>query len=500
MPCANFSFFKADDKYTTMPEHSVKLSFLKLFRYEILCIILFCSCVPVTRDPLAPVSLPAQFSETGANRMAARWWDDLNDPPLSKLINSAISDNFTLLIARNRLLEAQAIARQAGAFLLPSLDIKGSGASSRNHTRETTSNNLILGLAASYELDLWGRVRSLRDAAELNAIAGEEDYHTAIISLSAEVAKSWYQLIETYLQLDLLRSQRNTNTKVLDLISVHFRAGQAGIADVLQQRQLVEAATGDIAALQAGKRVLEHQLAILLGKTPGTISLPVPHSLPTLPPLPETGLPINLLNTRPDIKSSYFRLRAADYSVAAAVADRLPRLSISADISTTGKRAGDLFNNWISSLGANLFGPLIDGGRRKAEVDRTRAIAGQAFYRYGQTVIEAIGEVENSLIQEKEQRKIIASLETRLQLAADSIEHIGHRYRQGADDYQRVLLALLSHQGLQRTLLYNRLKLINYRIALYRALSGSTPYFTAGKTQTETPATHGAPVGQTGTQ
>jgi outer membrane protein TolC len=310
------------------------------------------------------------------------------------------------------------------------------------------------------------------------------------------VAKSWYQLVETHLQLDLLRNQRNTNTKVLDLISAHFRAGQAGIADVLQQRQLVEATTGDIAALQADKRVLEHQLTILLGKTPGTLSLPIPHKLPILPSLPETGLPVNLLNTRPDIRSSYLRLQAADYRVAAAVADRLPRLSISADISTTGERAGDLFNNWISSLGANLFGPLIDGGRRKAEVDRTRAVAKQEFYHYGQTVIEAIGEVENSLIQEKEQRKIITSLEIRLQLAADSIDYIAHRYRQGADDYQRVLLALLSHQGLQRTLLFNRLKLINYRIALYRALSGSTPYLTI----TETPATHGAPVEPTGTQ
>ncbi len=497
MPCGNFSYFKADDKDTTMPENSTKISFLRLFRNGILCSLLFCGCVPVTNDPLTPFSLPAQFSETGENRMAIRWWDDLDDPPLSKLINSAITDNFTLLIARNRLLESQAIARQAGAFLLPSLDIKGTAATSRNHTLETTSNSIVLGLAASYELDLWGRVRSLRDAAELNAIASKEDYHTAVISLTAEVAKSWYQLVETHLQLDLLRNQRSTNSKVLDLISVHFRAGQAGIADVLQQRQLVEAGTGDIAALQADKRILEHQLAILLGKTPGTISLPTPGKLPVLLPLPETGLPINLLSTRPDIKSSYFRLRAADYNVAAAVADRLPRLSISADITTTGKRASDLFNNWISSLGANLFGPLIDGGQRKAEVDRTGAIAKQKFYRYGQTVIEAIGEVENSLIQEKEQRKIITSLEIRLQLAADSIEHIGHRYRQGADDYQRVLLALLSHQGVQRTLLFNRLQLINYRIALYRALSGSTPYLTANKTQTET---QGSPIGPTGTQ
>jgi len=483
-----------------MPKNSTKISFLRLFRNGILCSLLFCGCVPVSRDPLTPFSLPAQFSETGENRMAARWWDDLNDPPLAKLINSAITDNFTLLIARNRLLEAQSIARQTGASLLPSLDIKGSGSTSRNHTQETSSNSLILGLATSYELDLWGRVRSLRDAAELNAIASKEDYHTAVISLTAEVAKSWYQLVETHLQLDLLRNQRNTNTKVLDLISAHFRAGQAGIADVLQQRQLVEATTGDIAALQADKRVLEHQLTILLGKTPGTLSLPIPHKLPILPSLPETGLPVNLLNTRPDIRSSYLRLQAADYRVAAAVADRLPRLSISADISTTGERAGDLFNNWISSLGANLFSPLIDGGRRKAEVDRTRAVAKQEFYHYGQTVIEAIGEVENSLIQEKEQRKIITSLEIRLQLAADSIDYIAHRYRQGADDYQRVLLALLSHQGLQRTLLYNRLELINYRISLYRALSGSVPYLTTNKTQTETPAAHGAPVGSTGTQ
>lgn len=446
----------------------------------ILLLSLLYGCIPITERSMTPLDLPANFSMQGEVPPHARWWLDLQDPSLTLLIDQAINDNFSLHIAKERIEEARAIAKQAGASLLPTLDGLGAATSFRNFDTNTTTENYSLGLAASYEIDLWGRLRSLRDAAVLETIATEADYHTAAISLAAEVANSWYQLVETDLQLKLLTQQKETNSKVLELISAQFRAGKVGIADVLQQRQLVESNIGSLAGLGGDIRVLEHELAILLGLTPGDTELPQRVQLPTLPPLPATGIPLDVLSERPDIESSFLRLQEADKLVAAAVADRLPRLSISGDLSTSGERSRDLFSNWFSTLGANLFGPLFDGGRRKAEVARNESIAKQQFYNHGQTILDAIGEVENSLVREKEQQVTLASLKTQLQYATETIQHVGNRYRQGAEDYQRVLLSLLSQQGLQRNILTSRRRLINFRIGLYRALSGRVPQLEIG--------------------
>lgn len=445
---------------------------------------LLCSCIAVKERPDPPVAVPKDFSSSGHVPSDAQWWLDFQDPALSSLIDRALSDNFNLLVARDRITEAQAIARKAGALLYPSLDGGASAVTTRNHSAETTRDTLSLEFAASYEIDLWGRLRSFRDATLLEARATEADYHTAAISLSAEMARTWYQLVSIHLQRKLLIEQRATNRKVLELISAQFRAGQAGIADVLQQRQLIEGNSSDIDALYSDMQLLEYQLAILLGVAPGMADLPSPDQLPALPPLPDTGIPLDLIAKRPDIQSDLLRLQAADYRVASAVADRLPKLSISASISDSSNSTSDLFNNWFSSLGANLFGPIFDGGQRKAEVARTEAVASQYFYGYGQTILEAIAEVENGLVREKKQLAIIASLEVRQKLAAETIVHVGNRYRQGAEDYQRVLLALISHQDIQRAIVIGTGQLIDFRIALYRSLSGTLPESQPGQQQT----------------
>ena len=421
------------------------------------------------------MDLPIKFSVQGTVPFSASWWLDFDDDSLTQLIDQALSDNFSLLLVRERIEEARAFANQAGASLLPTVDGQGTISSLRNYQENTSNDFFLLGLAASYEIDLWGRLRSKRDAFVLDMQATEADYHAAAITLAAETAITWYQLVETELQLDLLNRQKETNTKVLELIAVQFRAGQVGIADVLQQRQLVESNVGAAAGLRAAIQVLQHQLAILTGVPPGTINLPQSRQLPTLPLLPETGIPLDLLSERPDVESSFLRLRAADSRVASAVANQLPRLALSADFSTSGNSSRDLFNNWFSTLAANLFGPIFDGGQRQAEVAGNESIAQQRFYSHGQRVLEAIGEVENSLIREKEQQINLESLDTQLQYATETIGHVAHRYRQGAEDYQRVLLALLSQQSLQRTILDGKLQLIEYRIALYRALSGRIP-------------------------
>jgi len=431
------------------------------------------SCTQSSNEPLAtPVKFPNQFSLSGNKTIGDQWWLDLKDHELAILIEHALSDNFSLLIARDRLAEAKASARQAGALLSPAVDARANGAARQNYQTDRGTNSLLLELAASYEIDLWGRLAAARDAAILDTQATQADLHTAATSIAAEVAQTWYHIVETRLQLQLVQKQKETNDHVLELITIQFRAGQAGAADVLQQRQLVETNKAELAGLKRTLQLFRHQLSLLLGEVPGTYTFPKISTLPLLPPLPDTGLPVDLITRRPDIKSSFFQLQAADKRVAEAVANRLPKLSISAELYTSGNQASDLFNNWFTSLIANLIGPVIDGGHLQAEVEKRQAAARRLLNRYGQTILQAICEVEDALIQEKTQIEILDNLKIRLELAAQTVNHVTTRYRSGAEDYQRVLLALLSHQELQRKIIESKRLLIHYRIALYRALGG----------------------------
>ena len=404
------------------------------------------------------------------------WWNEFNDPELQMLIGEALGGNFSLQAARQRFFQAQALTRRSAAELSPQLDATAGYTKSRRRIdgEGKTTTDILLGLAASYEVDLWGRLSAGEDADRFAELGSAEDLQTAAQSIAAEVALTWFQLAEAYSQLDLLQQQQEINSLGLQLIQLRFNAGQVGIADVLQQRQLIESKSGEQAQQRTTIRLLENQLAILCGKAPGLLTLPGRPELKELPPLPATGLPFGLLQMRPDVKSDYLQLLAADRRVAVAMAERYPRLSISADADTSGS-ADELFSNWFFSLAANLVGPLIDGGSRLAEVDRTTAVARERLYSYGQTILDAIGEVEDALKQEAEQQKLLASLAIQLDLATKTVENVRNRYKQGAENYQRVLTAILSQQTLQQDVLRAGQQLVAFRIGLYRALGGPIP-------------------------
>ena len=421
-----------------------------------------------------PFETPAAFSETGEAPLPDRWWESFGDPVLDDLIDRALAGNLTLRVAWDRLTQARANARAAGASLWPNITYDAAASYSRAETdREATgSQSLLTGLSAGYELDLWDRVRSLRDAEALEANAAETDLQAAALTLSAEVATTWYRLVEQRGQLALLESQISTNEKVLDIVKLQFRTGKAGSADVLQQRQLIEAKRGEKSRVTGDISVLSNRLAILLGQPPASAVASSGLGSTDISPLPITGMPSSLLQRRPDVLSAYYRLQATNRRLAASIADRFPRISLSARTTTSGKYAQDLFDNWLASLAANLIGPLVDGGRREAEVERRRAAASAQLHAYGQTILDAIGEVEDALTRETRQMAFIASLDKQLELAERVVERVKDRYTKGLFGYERVLSALLSHQQLERSRLTARRDLILSRISLCRALAG----------------------------
>lgn len=415
-----------------------------------------------------PAEVPASFSRSGRAAVPDRWWLAIDDAALHSLIEIGLGDNPGLRATWDRLAQAEAAARREGATALPT--VSGDAGASASIRPEGTSSSLSLGLAASYEVDLWGGIDAAREAAALDARASAADLEAAAITLSAAIASSWYQLVEQRRQAALLERQRQLRARTLSLVELRQSHGLIAETDVLRQRQQLEALRGDASQAASRVAVLENQLAILLGRPPGA---PVPGAaaIPPLPPLPSTGVPGELVQRRPDIVRGYLRIQAADHRVAAAIADKFPRLSFSLKLSS-GIDPLSLFSSWLGSLAAGLAQPIVDGGRRDAAVDAARAQLSERIHVYEGEVLAALGEVEDALVRELHQRDFIRSLDEQAALARGVHQRAVEAYAAGAADYLRVLDAEESLQGLERRRLAAEHELVELRIALYRALAG----------------------------
>lgn len=426
-------------------------------------------CGAAADVPAPPIQPPERFSRAGTAVLAESWWTAFGDPALDRLVAEALRSNLDLATAWERFREARAVVEREAGARWPALDAVGEAATEWPDAEER--DTFSLGLAASYEVDLWGRIGSRIAAERYRARATRADYQTVALSLSAEVARTWYRLVEARRQLELIDEQIEANDQVLTLLRSQYGSGQIPSVDILRQEQLLEATRAERLVVEAELAIVAHQLALLLGRAPGQGGAPPSGALPELPPLPATGIPSELLERRPDLRRDYLLLLAADRDVAAAVAERYPRLSLSASAGTEGS-ASALFRDWFATLAANLVAPLIDGGSRRAEVERSRAVARQRLYQYGQTALEALREVEDALVREEKQAKLVASLESQVRLMQQTYQQLRIEYFNGLSDYIDVLTALTTAQQLQRELLVSRRLLVEYRIALYRALAG----------------------------
>jgi len=431
------------------------------------------------RPTTPPVETSVPFAEAGAQEVPDQWWTVFENDRLNALVDTATASNFTLRTAWQRLQASQAVVDRESGALFPDLEASGQGGVTETQGDTEASDgvdqqgeNLQMGLNSAYEVDLWGRIRSQVQAERFRARAGRADYQTAALSLSAEVVRTWAQLAEARSQRRLVQQQIDTNVKVLNLLENRFETGQIRSVDVLRQRQLVESTREQRTVVESRVQVLEHQLAVLLGRPPQAGVEALPDSLPELPPLPDAGVPTDLVQRRPDVRRAHNLLKAADRDLAAAISNQYPRLTLSASASSAAESASDLFQTWAYSFAGNLLAPIFRGGALRAEVDRTEAVRTQRLYEYGQTILTAFQEVENALIREKKQRERIQDLEQQVALAQRAYEQLRVQYFNGAVDYLDVLTALDEVQQLRRDRLAAELTLVEDRIALYRALAG----------------------------
>jgi len=444
------------------------------------------SCVMFQpRDPIDEKTLmPETFSATNQTvALSSHWWEDFGNPDINQAISNAFMHNLNLAQAEARLRQAKAQAEKAGAALIPDISLAANAGVTRQHLKADpmtgesittdTENYALGGLAASYEVDLWGRVRSTRNAASGQYQASRQDLLTAYISVSGDVTDAWLENLEMQAQQALLQKQLETSKTLTELLKMRQRYSQSTALSVYQQEQSAAGIEALMPQVATRLNYLTNSINILLGRP---VSTPLEQSatqLPQLPPLPALGIPTDLLTNRPDIQAAQQRLKAAGCNLAAAKADRLPALRLNGSGTYQSGEFGQLFDNWILNIASGLTAPLIDGGRRTAEVRRQQAILDEYLAKYKYTVIKAVADVENALHREQQQEILLAAQQRELDFANKALNEAETRYRQGSIDYLNVMAALTAAQRLDRQLISAQRSLLSYRVALYRSLGCS---------------------------
>lgn len=433
-----------------------------------------------------PLHLPASYdlAEDAGRTRSADWWTAFDDDALNGLIHTAFSNNYSLKQAAARVEQSRALALQAGAALSPELSLNAEAARSKTissggaggETAGRTQSRYQLSAAASYEVDLWGRVRASRRAAQLDAEAAADDRAAMRLSLAAQTADTWYALNAAVAQKRLILEQLDVSRKYAELTESQFRRGQASAVDVYQQRQQMEQVRSLLPGAEYREQIARNALAVLLGRPPEQAAFEPDGDLPPADPPPDAGVPADLLAARPDVRAAFSRLAAADQRLYTAAMDRLPALRLTGSLGYQAADLAELLDEWVWNLAANLAAPLVDGGRRRAEEMRRQALADEWRATVGQTLLTALREVEDALAGERAQMQTIAQYRTQIKLAEQTLQQTRSRYLRGLSEYLPVLTALSALQTLERNALDAERQWVSYRIQLHRALGDGLHY------------------------
>ncbi|MEZ4403231.1 MAG: efflux transporter outer membrane subunit [Kofleriaceae bacterium] len=443
-----------------------------------------CRLHEVVHDPLPPMAVPDQWQGATAAGAALpeRWWQALGDPGLDQLVDEVLAGNLPLRAAWARVRQARALVRQADATRWPQLDVTGQAARTRQRFEimegvvlTPTVNSFQLSAAAGYEVDLWRRLGSTRAAAALDALAVRDDAEAIATSVVGEVAEAWFDVVAVKAQLAILADQGRINATFLELTELRFRTGTATALDVYQQRQQVLANRAAVEQAEGALRAAGTRLAVLRGVAPGDPGWieRAPAQLPTLPATPALGVPADLLRRGPDVRAARRRAEAADHRVGVALADRFPALRLGGSVGLSASSITKLFDGGVFSVFAQVAQSVFDGGRRAAEVERTRDVVDERLLGLAQVLVAAMAEVDGALTDERNRAVELATTRERRALAQAALDDARAFYAEGLIDYLQVLNALAAQQTLQLAELQQQRTQLSARLRLYRALGGT---------------------------
>jgi NodT family efflux transporter outer membrane factor (OMF) lipoprotein len=434
-----------------------------------------CGLHDVNDNPSPLVAGNEVYSMTSGEKVATGiWYRSFGDEKLNTLIEQALAKNLTVVQALARLDQARAITKGSRSDLFPKLDAE---VSSRKSWEDGDAQEGVsqLGGALNWEVDLFGRIRSGVESDNYETRAAAADVQAVRLALTADIAESYYSAIGQHLKLMRLEQQTSTDNELLDLNQLRFDEGLGTQVDVLQQQGQLADTQSLIPPVESNLRIFENTIDLLLGQAPD--SQDRTNRDDYLPPdaaLPEIGVPSDLLLNRPDLRAMKNSLIAADADIGAAIADRLPRITLTGSLLYAD---GAGFAGPVGSILGGLVAPLLDWGQRKAEVERNEALYTERLAAFTQAYLEAVAEVENTLYQEDRQREYVSRLETRRSVLLETAEKAQSSYTEGLTDYLPVLNAVKDLRAVERSLIDQRVALALLRVRLYRAVGSEIPSY-----------------------
>jgi outer membrane protein, multidrug efflux system len=413
------------------------------------------------------------------------WWQGFGDPVLDTLIERALRKNLDLKVAIATMREARALRGVAGSDQYPTIEAFGS----YSRVRETENVRPLgkgfdpehhlfqVGLDASWEVDIWGRVRRSVEAADATLEAAENNRRDVLVIVLAEVARNLVEVRSAQQRLLIAQDNIQTQQDVVDLTRARFDAGLATQVDVSQARTLLTTTQAQVPVLQAGRDQAIHRLAVLVGDAPANLldELRPVRSIPAAPPTVPIGLPSNLLRRRPDVRRVERELAAATAQIGVATADLFPRFSLTGTLGVAATDAGKVFTgaSRFSSIGPQVVWPIFAGGRIRANIRVQEARQEAALARYEQTVLAALEETEDALVaygQERTRQQRLAEAVDASQVALTLSREL---YVRGLVDFLTVLDNQRSLYAAQDQRVQSERTLIVSLIALYKALGGA---------------------------
>lgn len=423
------------------------------------------------------MDIPSSYSTEIASPAppVGEWWKQFNDDELNVLMDEAFKHNLEIAQSYERLQQSLASVRIADSSRGFNLTIEGSGGKARQSgtlgiVREETYS---LSAAASYEIDLWGKLKSTTNASQLEALASEEDMRSLHISISAQLAELYFLAVEQRAQLELSNRTIASFQDTLDRVERRYREGLVSAIDVYQSRQNLASAKARRPLFESSLAVTLNAISVLTGSFPG---FKIGGNISVLEEAPDfnAGIPSQLLSGRPDIKAAYLRLKASDERVAAAIADRFPSFNLVGTYGGSSNRLRSVIDspNIFWNILLQAAQPVLDAGRRKAEVDRTKSVFREKLAGYHLTVLNAFKEVEDALAKSKASEERIKMLDENVNASENAYRLAMDNYMQGLTDYLPVLTGQLRLFTVKSNLLAAERQFISDRIQLARALGG----------------------------
>jgi len=443
-----------------------------------------CAVGPDYQRPAAPVLNPAAFRGAAAsdtNSLAdLPWWQVFHDDTLQSLIRTALTNNYNARIAVTRVEQARAGAAQTRAQLFPQLDYGVSAGTGKNIASDSPSPTGKRGsvfsadVTATWELDLWGRLRRLNESARAQYLASVEAQRDVRISLIGQVAQNYFQLLALDRQLDIARESTNSYADSLKIFNQRLQGGVASKLDTSSAEALMHAAAATIPELERQVALQENQLSLLLGLEPGAIMRDRSALDRQAPPEVPAGLPSTLLERRPDIREAEQQLRSANAQVGVAKADFFPQLNLTGLLGEVSPETSFFTSGGAFAWGAaaGLTGPLFHAGQLRAQYAQARAVREQFALQYQSTVLNAFTEVSDALISRSQLARARAEQTRAVAAYQEAVKLSMERYRLGEADYYQVLQEQQLLFPAENTLAQFQVNQLLAIVQLYQALGG----------------------------